>query len=102
MPRSDERVGPTTHSVNDYVVYAMGCFLLNFAAFAFVGIVDSFAIHEQPVWFIMVFCLPASFNIVLWLTYRSQRNCSGVGMLVFVLLTGAIGCFNAKFIEAFG
>lgn len=99
MPLSDDLVEPTTHSVNDYIVYAIGCFVLNFVAFAFVGFVDSFAIFEQPTWFIMVFCLPASFNVVLWLTLRSKRRCSRLGMFIFVLLTLAIGYFNAKFIE---
>lgn len=99
VPRSDDLVDPTSHSVNDYVVYAIGCLVLNFVAFAFVGLVDSFAIFKQPTWFVMVFCLPASFNAVLWLTLRSKRRCSRFGMLVFALLTIAIGCFNARFIE---
>ncbi|ELP34495.1 hypothetical protein [Rhodopirellula baltica] len=99
MPPFDDLVEPTTHSVNDYIVYAIGCFVPNFVAFAFIGFVDSFAIFEQPTWFAMVFCLPASFNIVLWLTLRSKRRCSRFGMFIFSLLTIAIGYFNAKFIE---
>ena len=99
MSISDDLVEPTTHSVNDYIVYAIGCFVLNFVVFAFVGTVNSFAIFEQPTWFIVIFCLPASFNIGLWLTLRSERKCSRPGMVIFTVLTIAIAYFNAKFIE---